>query len=715
MTLLQTDIKFLKGVGPQRAEALYRAGIRTFEDFLNTFPRRYLDRTVIKSIAALREGETATVVGEIKQVRLEGNSFKNKRLVVSLADKTGRLDLTWFQGAQYLVKAFREGDALAVYGKVGFFGTRPQLLHPEFDKLADADSAGEDGDVPPSDYGTSDYEMFNTGKIIALYTVTDAMKKAGISTKSFRRLMRLLLAQAAPHITENLPPEIINTYGLSGLREAYENVHFPSSPDALAKAKERLKWTELFYIQLLFALRKNETETTVRAASFEKVGDYTNKVYAALPYEMTGAQKRVIREIRADLKSGFQMNRLVQGDVGSGKTLVAIFSMMIALDNDAQCAFMAPTEILATQHYITLKKWLEPHGVKIELLVGKQRKKLREEILERIASGEAQIVVGTHAIIEEKVEFKNLGLVVIDEQHRFGVMQRKALQDKAINPHVLLMTATPIPRTLTMTLYGDLNVSIMDEMPKNRKPIITYLRHESEREQVFEFVKAEIRKGRQAYIVYPLVEESEKMDLAAATESYQQLKENVFDECRVELIHGKLFPYEKEDAMEAFRTGKARILVGTTVIEVGVDVPNASVMVIEHAERFGLAQLHQLRGRVGRGTEQSYCFLVYSQKLTADAKERLYAMESTTDGFKIADIDAKLRGAGNIMGTEQSGVVSDLKIADLNTDQPILETARVAAFDLIAKDAHLRLPEHRVVRDYYLKHFRDRFGLADVG
>ncbi|MCS6989455.1 MAG: ATP-dependent DNA helicase RecG [Chloroherpetonaceae bacterium] len=707
---LKTDITYLKGVGPKRAELLYAQNIRAFEDLLNYFPRRYLDKTAMKSIAALREGETATVVGEVRSVKLFGDDWKHQRFVAQLWDKTGRIDLVWFQGARYFSKAIKEGDALAAYGKVGMFNGRPQLTHPDIDKLSDGKPDETDGEPQPNDF-----QLFNTGKIIAIYPTTDAMKRAGLNTRAIRRLMRNLIEQATPNIAENLPSYLIERENLMELWEAYREIHFPSSKEKLEQARYRLKWTELFYMQLLFALRKKRIETQVKATPFEVVGDYVKKLYESLPYEMTNAQKRVIKEIRADMKSGSQMNRLLQGDVGSGKTLVAIFAMMIALDNKAQCAFMAPTEILATQHYITLKKFVEPLGAKIVLLVGQQRKKLREELLASIASGEAQIVVGTHALIEEKVEFKNLGLAIIDEQHRFGVMQRKALQDKATNPHILLMTATPIPRTLTMTQYGDLDVSIIDEMPKNRKPIITYLRHESERDEVLRKIKEEIRKGRQAYIVYPLVEESEKVDLAAAVQSYEDLKNNVFDECRVGLIHGKMLPYEKEDEMEMFRSGKTRVLVGTTVIEVGVDVPNATIMMIEHAERFGLAQLHQLRGRVGRGSEQSYCYLVYGGNLSPDAKERLRAMEQSNDGFYISEVDARLRGAGNILGAEQSGHVSDLKIANLNEDYETLRSAKRAAFELVAQDPQLRKPEHQKVRAYYLEHYHERFGLADVG
>ncbi|MFN3344139.1 MAG: ATP-dependent DNA helicase RecG [Chloroherpetonaceae bacterium] len=707
---LKKDIMYLKGVGPKRAELFYKQNIRTFEELLTLFPRRYLDKTAIKSIASLREGDMATVVGEVRHVQFFGKDWKSQRFTAQLWDKTGRIDLIWFQGAPYISKLIKEGDALAAFGKVSMFNGRPQLTHPDIDKLTD--NKQEDGD---SDQQPNDFQLFNTGKIIALYPTSDAMKRAGLNTRAVRKIMRTLVEQVTPFITENLPPAILEQENLMSLADAYREIHFPSSKETLAQARYRLKWTELFYMQLLFALRKQQIAMHVKATSFEKVGDYTHRLYEMLPYEMTNAQKRVIKEIRADMKSGSQMNRLLQGDVGSGKTLVAIFSMMIALDNHAQCAFMAPTEILATQHYLTLKKILEPLNVKIALLVGQQRKKLREEILSGIASGETQIVVGTHALIEDKVEFKNLGLAVIDEQHRFGVMQRKALQDKATNPHILLMTATPIPRTLTMTQYGDLDVSIIDEMPKNRKPIITYLRHESEREEVLEKIKEEIRKGRQAYIVYPLVEESEKIDLAAAVESYENLKNNVFDECRVGLIHGKMLPYEKEEEMEMFRTGKSRVLVGTTVIEVGVDVPNASIIMIEHAERFGLAQLHQLRGRVGRGSEQSYCYLVYSGRLSPDAKERLQAMEQSNDGFYISEVDARLRGAGNILGTEQSGNISDLKIANPSEDVEVLQSAKNAAFELVKSDPQLRKPEHQVVREYYLNHYHERFGLADVG
>ncbi len=704
------DIMYLKGVGPKRAELFYKQNIHTIEDLLNLFPRRYLDKTSIKSIASLREGEMATVVGEVRAVQYFGKDWKNQRFVAQLWDKTGRLDLIWFQGAAYFSKVIKVGDALAVYGKIGMFNGRPQLTHPDIDKLTESQSEAGGNALQPNEF-----QLFNTGKIIALYPTSEAMKRGGLSTRAIRRMMHTLIEQATPHITENLPAYIIERENLMPLPDAYREIHFPSSKETLARARYRLKWTELFYMQLLFALRKKQIEHEVKALPCERIGEYTHKLYAMLPYEMTNAQKRVIKEIRADMKSGSQMNRLLQGDVGSGKTLVAMFAMMIALDNKAQCAFMAPTEILATQHFITLKKFLEPLGVKVVLLVGQQRKKLREELLASIASGEAQIVVGTHALIEDKVEFKNLGLAIIDEQHRFGVMQRKALQDKATNPHILLMTATPIPRTLTMTQYGDLDVSILDEMPKNRKPIITYLRHELERDEVLKKIKEEIRKGRQAYIVYPLVEESEKVDLAAAVQSYENLKNNVFDECRVGLIHGKMLPYEKEEEMEMFRTGKTRVLVGTTVIEVGVDVPNATIIMIEHAERFGLAQLHQLRGRVGRGSEQSYCYLVYSGPLSAEAKERLQAMEQSNDGFYISEVDARLRGAGNILGTEQSGNISDLKIANPSEDINILQDAKRVAFELIDNDPQLRKPEHQVVRHYYLAHYHERFGLVDVG
>jgi ATP-dependent DNA helicase RecG len=709
MSGLETEIKFIKGIGPKRALALATVGIFTVGDVLSFYPRRYLDRSNIKKIYDVAEGELITVVGKIIDIKSVGYDWKSARLTLTIKDDTGRMDCTWFKGAAYLKKAFTIGDALAVSGKATFFNGRPQLQHPEYDKLSETDTA-EDGEAAAQ----NDFELFNTGKIIPIYASTEQLKKAFFTNRTLGKLVKKVLNEYGQLLAENLPDELLIENNLMSLPDAVQEIHFPMSAETLKAAQYRLKWSELFFMQILFALRKQDNAKR-ESVKFDAVSNFTNSFFKSLPFELTDAQKNVVREIRNDLGSGLQMNRLVQGDVGSGKTVVGIFAMMIALDNGSQAAFMSPTEILAEQHYITLKKYLEPLGIKITLLIGKQRKKLREELLASIASGETQIVVGTHALIESNVEFKQLGIVVIDEQHRFGVEQRKRLMDKALNPHVLLMTATPIPRTLSMTLYGDLDVSVINQLPANRKPIITECYPEDQHDLIYERAKAEIRKGRQVYVVYPLVEESEKIDLKNATDAYEMLKSTVFEDCRVGLIHGRLFGYEKEDAMESFRSGKTRVLVATTVIEVGVDVPNASMMIIEHAERFGLSQLHQLRGRVGRGGEQSYCVLMYQYKKTNDAEQRLKVMEDTTDGFRIADEDLKLRGAGNIFGKEQSGMISDLKIANLNEDVEILKSARDTAFAVVQNDRHLRDEKHQGIRDFYLKHYRNRTGFADVG
>jgi len=498
------------------------------------------------------------------------------------------------------------------------------------------------------------------------------------------------------------------------LSQAYRELHQPSSPERLQMAEYRMKWTELFYAQLSFALRRRALRHTRTAVQFSHSGEFTAALHAALPYSLTGAQKNAIRELYRDLKGESPMQRLVQGDVGSGKTIVAMFAMALAADNNLQSVFMAPTEILAVQHWLGMKRLFEPLGIQVCLLTGRQPKKVREALLMELREGRVRIAVGTHALLQHDVDFHSLGLVVIDEQHRFGVLQRKTLQDKAQHPHVLLMTATPIPRTLTMGVFGDLDVSLIREMPTGRQPVRTLVQQEADKPRVFEFLRAEVAAGRQGYIVYPLVEESEKVDLKAAVESFDELSASVFPDLRLGLIHGQMTPDMKEVVMEQFRSGLIDILVGTTVIEVGVDVANATVMVIMHAERFGLAQLHQLRGRVGRGTQASSCFLLYA-KLTSDGKERLDAMASTTDGFVISEIDAAIRGAGNLLGKEQSGTLSGLKMADLTRDFDIMQSAREAAFSLVAEDGELREPGHRMIRDWYMRHLHQRHTLADIG
>jgi len=702
-----SSLQSIKGVGPKRAAVLAEAGIRSVADLYDYFPRRYLDRTVTRRIAQLRDGESVTVVGTVTGTRLEGGGRGRGRFKATVSDGSGALELTWFRSVHYFSKSIHSGDMLAVHGRVSFFGRAPGMQHPDYDRLG---GSGEDGRAE----GSADGELYKTGGIIPLYPTSDAMKQGGVNSGTLRAIVHRAFREQPPRITEYLTPEIMEAYGLMPIGEAYRQLHFPDSAEQLERARYRMKWSELFFAQLFFALRRTEERRSLTSARFERSGDKTVGLHAQLPFEMTGDQKRAVKEIYHDLRSGHQMNRLVQGDVGSGKTLVAQFAMTLAVDNGLQAAFMAPTEILAFQHYIGLKQVLEPLGVTVALLTGRQKKKLREEQLARLESGEIDIAVGTHAIIEAGVRFRRLGLAIIDEQHRFGVMQRKALQDKAENPHVLLMTATPIPRTLTMGIYGDLDVSIIAEMPAGRQPIRTTLCRDEDKARLYDELRREVRQGRQAYIVYPLVEESEKMDLKAATESYEQLRGEVFPDLRLGLIHGKLPAEEKEAVMAAFRSGELDILVGTTVIEVGVDVPNATVMVIEHAERFGISQLHQLRGRVGRGEHRSSCYLVYA-KMAGDAKERLQAMAATNDGFRLSEIDLQLRGAGNMLGREQSGTASSLRIADLMTDVEIMHAARAAAFELVEKDETLSHPDHALLRDYYENHFRKRISLADVG
>jgi ATP-dependent DNA helicase RecG len=704
---LISSLQGIKGVGPKRAAVLAEAGIRTVGDLYDCFPRRYLDRTRIRKIGALVDGETVTVVGTVAETRLENGGRGRSRFKATVADGSGLLELTWFRGVHYFSRTIEAGDMVAVHGKVSFFGHRPGMQHPDYDRL------GRQGEEGRSE-GPGDDELYNTGAIIPIYPTSEAMKQAGLNSGALRTIVHRAFRDLPPAFEEHLGREMLEANGLMPIGDAYRQIHFPDSADALERARYRMKWSELFFYQLFFALRRNEERRGPAAVRFDHSGRMTASLHERLPFEMTGAQKQAVREIYHDLRSGRQMNRLLQGDVGSGKTLVAQFAMTLAADNGVQSAFMAPTEILAFQHYMGMKRLLEPLGLKVVLLTGKQRKKERQELLSCIGSGEADMVVGTHAIIEGEVRFHRLGLAIIDEQHRFGVMQRKALQDKAGNPHVLLMTATPIPRTLTMGVYGDLDVSVIAEMPAGRSPVRTMLCREAEKQKLFGLLREEVRQGRQAYIVYPLVEESEKMDLKAATESYGQLGAEVFPDLRLGLIHGQLPPAEKEAVMDEFRQGRIDILVGTTVIEVGVDVPNATVMVIEHAERFGISQLHQLRGRVGRGVHRSSCFLVYSN-LSGDARERLQAVSSTTDGFRLSEIDLRIRGAGNMLGREQSGTVSELRIADLLVDGGIMRSARAAAFELVSLDSRLEQPANAKIRSYYFDHFRRRVELADVG
>ncbi|MBN8587653.1 MAG: ATP-dependent DNA helicase RecG [Rhodothermia bacterium] len=692
---LDSDIQWLEGVGPRRAEVFRKAGVHTFRDLFRFFPRRYLDRTTVTPIHQLQEGLSTTIVGRVvSQNMIEAGK---KRFEMQVEDESGgRVNCVWFNGHQWVRRLFINGELVALHGSPQKFGRTFSLTHPDFDKLE------------------TEKASLTTGRIIPLYPGGQSWDRVGLTNKALRHIIYGLFKKYGLLLEENLPESIRKTYNLMEGRIALRAIHFPKSEEERELAMLRLKFEEFFFLQLLLATTRQQVKKTADGLVFEAPGKYFEQfTQAVLPFTLTNAQLKAISDVLVDTHSGYPMNRLVQGDVGSGKTVVAIAAMLHAIDSGYQAAFMAPTEILAEQHYQSLCRYLEPLGLKVHLLVGGQHKKRRTEILNDLATGEAQIAVGTHAIIENKVVFKALGMAVVDEQHRFGVMQRARMFDKGQRPHMLLMTATPIPRSLAMTLYGDLDVTIMNELPANRKPIKTLLRNEARRGEVYEFMRTELRAGRQAYVVYPLVEESEKLDLKDAENGFEQITE-AFRPYKAGLVHGRMLPYEKEEEMKRFKDGALDILVATTVIEVGVDVPNASVMVIEHAERFGLSQLHQLRGRVGRGTEQSYCILMADYKQSAEAKTRLEVMASTTDGFVISEEDLKLRGAGDFFGTRQSGL-PDLKIANITQDADILTRAREAAFALIENDPHLRIPENELTRNHFLRSAPKSLGMARIG
>ena len=680
LDILEQDIKYVPGVGPHRKEILERElNIRTFGDLLEYYPYKYIDRSRIYTISELS--------GEMPYVQLKGHilSFeefeqgpRKKRIVAHFTDGTGIADFVWFVRAQQLTKDLKVNTDYIVFGKPTIYGGRYQLAHPEIERASE---------VQLSEMGMQPH-----------YNTTEKMKKMGLTSRTIERITKSLLERINTPLPETLPPFIVNRLHLVSRDTALRHVHYPKTADEMSHARQRLKFEELFYVQLNILRYASDQRRKYRGYVFSRVGDIFNTFYRDhLPFPLTGAQKRVIREIRADMGSGRQMNRLLQGDVGSGKTLVALMSMLIALDNGYQACIMAPTEILAEQHLATIRDFLGDMSIRVELLTGIVKGKRRREVLQGIADGTVQILVGTHAVIEDTVQFLRLGFVVVDEQHRFGVAQRAKLWSKSQNPpHVLVMTATPIPRTLAMTIYGDLDVSVIDELPPGRKPVVTLHKYDNQMTSLYQGIRQQIRQGRQVYIVFPLIKESEKIDLKNLEDGFETLRQ-AFPEFRMSKVHGKMKPADKDEEMQRFVAGETQILVATTVIEVGVNVPNASVMVILDAQRFGLSQLHQLRGRVGRGADQSYCILVSKYELSNETRRRLDIMCDTNDGFQIAEADLKLRGPGDLEGTQQSGMAFDLKIADIARDGQLVQLARDEAQRIIDDDPECQKAEYQML------------------
>ncbi len=682
-SILDTPIEYLKGVGPHRGDILKKElQIFTFKDLLNFYPNRYLDRTKYYKINELTYHLTSEVqiIGKIIHLKTVEQK-RGKRFVATFMDETGKIELIWFQGFKWIKENIQLNTPYVIFGKLNHFNGSFSMPHPEMELLSEHKQNLRSGLQP-------------------VYPSTEKLVQKNITNRSINKMMQQVFSETQCFFTEVFPTHLINELRLLPKNEAFLNIHFPQNSELLAQAEFRLKFEELFFLQLQLLSKNIVRKQKIQGFPFDKVGAYFNSFYNEhLPFPLTNAQKRVLKEIRSDMGNPAQMNRLLQGDVGAGKTIVGFMAMLLALDNGYQACLMAPTEILANQHYIGIKELAYKVGIEVGILTGSAKTKERKDIHERLESGNLQILIGTHALLEDKVVFKNLGLAIIDEQHRFGVEQRSKLWKKnVIPPHILVMTATPIPRTLAMSLYGDLDVSVIDELPPGRKPIQTLHFFEGKRLRVWHFIKDEISKGRQVYIVYPLIQESEKLDYKNLMEGYEGISRDFpLPQYSISIVHGQMTPKEKDAEMERFVKGETNIMVATTVIEVGVNVPNASVMIIESAERFGLSQLHQLRGRVGRGAEQSYCILMTGNKLSDDTKVRMETMVKTNDGFEIAEVDLKLRGPGDIMGKQQSGVLN-LKIADLVKDQEILKLARHKAIEILKDDINLEKEQNQTLK-----------------
>lgn len=684
----------LPNLSTKRLKALSESGINSLLDLLNFFPRRYLDRTSVSKIRRLSgNGEEVTVVGRIKNIQQKGYGNK-KRLEVIIQDDTAALKGVWFKGAHYMKKNFTKGEVVSFFGKAKRYGRYTSIAHPEYEKIDDSD------------------DIEDLKQIMPIYASTKSLSNTRTTSKIIHNWQKVILKHEKP--PEFIPESIRQSQNLPVRHKAYRMIHLPQSASEYKKAFKRFKFEELFLFELSVAKTKNEIIERHKGHVFEDLGNYTSRFFNQhLPFELTDGQKSALSDIKKDVRSGNQMNRLIQGDVGSGKTVVALGAILMALDNGYQAAFMAPTEILAEQHYRTLSDFLEAMDINIRLLVGNQKNSLRTDILTAVEGGSCDIVVGTHAVIQEKVNFNNLGLAIIDEQHRFGVKQRAEILEKGSHPHVLVMSATPIPRSLAMTLYSDLDISVIKGLPGGRKPVKTAVRPQKKHDEIYDFVEQELKDGGQAYVVYPLVEESEKMDLKDATAGFEKLQKQ-FSDFEVGLLHGRMDSDDKDDVMQQFINNEIQVLISTTVIEVGVDVPNASIMIIEHAERFGLSQLHQLRGRIGRGERQSYCILIYGQKVSKEGQYRLRKMAETNDGFEIAEADLELRGPGDFLGTKQSGL-PEFRVADIVEDQWILEQAKTEAWKLINQDLSLEKSEHQELKKVFMPYYKERSKLYGIG